>query len=123
MADTKPEEIHTNFAERFNGGDLEGLVSLYEEDAAFVPEPGQVLVGREAIRESLMGFLSLKGKIDLKTRYAVRAGDIALLSCEWEMRGTGADGEPVKLNGQTSEVARRQEDGRWLYVVDSPFGG
>jgi hypothetical protein len=29
----------------------------------------------------------------------------------------------VSLAGQTSDVARRQADGRWLIMIDNPFGG
>lgn len=25
--------------------------------------------------------------------------------------------------GRTADVLRRQSDGRWLHVIDSPFGG
>jgi uncharacterized protein (TIGR02246 family) len=123
MTETNPEEIHRLFEEYFNSGDLNSLVDLYEDDAAFVPEPGQVLTGKDAIREALQGFLSLNGKMQLKTRYAVRSGEIALLSGEWQLSGgKGQDGQPVEMSGKTAEVARRQADGRWLYVADHPFG-
>ena len=43
--------------ERFNAGDIDGLVALYEEDAIFVPEPGgKPLVGRDAIRDFAVNF-------------------------------------------------------------------
>ena len=37
----------------------------------------------------------------------VRSGDVALLSAEWHLRGTGPDGAPVKMGGKTNEVVRR----------------
>jgi ketosteroid isomerase-like protein len=36
--------------------------------------------------------------------------------------GTGPDGKPVKIEGQSAEVARRQPDGTWLFVIDNPHG-
>ena len=29
--------------------------------------------------------------------------------------------DEVELSGITAEVARRQPDGRWLYVIDNPY--
>jgi ketosteroid isomerase-like protein len=34
MAATTPEQIHRVFEDRFNAGDLDGLMELYEPDAA-----------------------------------------------------------------------------------------
>lgn len=122
MSERQPEEIHRLFEEYFNAADLDSLVGLYEENAAFVPQPGQVLTGKESLRQALEGFLAVKGRIELTTQYVVRAGDIALLSCVWSLTGTGADGQAVQMGGKTAEVARRQADGSWLYVADHPFG-
>ena len=52
----------------------------------------------------------------------VLVDDIALLSNEYTLEGTGEDGKPFTLTGKTSEVVRRQPDGRWLYIIDHPSG-
>jgi ketosteroid isomerase-like protein len=57
------------------------------------------------------------------TRHGVVAGDIALASASWEIRGTGPDGDPVEVPGASADLLRRHGDGRWLLVVDHPFGG
>ena len=41
------------FVGRFQRRDVDGLLELYEPEAAFVPQPGQVLTGIAAIREAL----------------------------------------------------------------------
>lgn len=122
MNDHKPEEVHTLFAKYFNSADIEALVGLYEEDASLAPQPGQVVKGKEAIRQALLGFLALKGRMEIKTRYVMQSGEIALLSAEWHLTGTDAAGEALEMGSKTAEVARRQSDGRWLYVADHPFG-
>jgi ketosteroid isomerase-like protein len=38
------------------------------------------------------------------------------------LEGTGADGKPMKIEGQSAEVARRQPDRTWLFVIDNPYG-
>ncbi|WP_233531607.1 YybH family protein [Paenibacillus alkalitolerans] len=35
---------------------------------------------------------------------------------------TDADGNPIQLQGHTSEIVRKQPDGSWKYIVDHPFG-
>lgn len=122
MAESKLEDMHQIFTNHFNAGNLDALVELYEEEAAFVPQPGQVVTGKNAIREALQGFLSLNGTMTLKMLYAIRSGDLALLSGEWHLTGSGPEGEPIEMEGKTAEVVRRQHDGRWLYVADHPFG-
>jgi ketosteroid isomerase-like protein len=36
---------------------------------------------------------------------------------------TGADGKPIEMRGKSIEVAKRQSDGGWRFVIDSPCGG
>lgn len=45
-----PEDLARLVVERVNGGDAEGLAELYEPDAVLGFPPGDVTVGREAIR-------------------------------------------------------------------------
>ena len=30
--------------------------------------------------------------------------------------------KPVQMEGATSDVLRKQPDGRWLFVIDNPWG-
>jgi len=115
--------IYAEFAQCFNSGDMEGLLGLYETDAVFVRGPGDHVSGRAAIRDALQEFLDTGGQISFRTRHAVQHGDIALLSNEYTLKWIDADGEPFTLYGKTSEVLRRQSDGRWLYIIDHPAGG
>jgi uncharacterized protein (TIGR02246 family) len=122
MAGNTPEDVHRLFATAFNAGDLAALMALYESDARLAPQPGQVVVGHEAIRNALQGFLALQGQIHLETRYAIEAGDLALLRAKWHLTGTGPDGTPIEMQGNSTEVVRRQGDGSWRYIIDHPFG-
>lgn len=109
----------------FNVGDLDTLMTMYEENAVIVPGPGAPAVaGHDAIRQALVAFLELGGTIRFTPRFWLVAGDIALGSCSHVMDGGQApDGTPIDLRGVTTEVARRQPDGSWKYVIDHPFGG
>ena len=117
----KPEDCDLLLAEAMNKGDLEAAVALYEPEASFVQE-GKVVSGKAAIREIMQGFLAIKPQLKLEVT-AAQSGDIALLNSKWSITGTDAEGKPVSMSGAGAEVVRRQADGTWLFVVDSPNGG
>jgi uncharacterized protein (TIGR02246 family) len=120
----QPQDLHTEFANALNAGNLDALVSLYEDDASLIAGPTGVAQGVAAIREALSEFLAMKPHIDLHTVSVLQgASDLALLEGRWTLRGTGADGSPVAMAGATREVARRHADGTWLYVLDDPGTG
>jgi len=64
----------------------------------------------------------MKPTIQLTTRRVVQAGDTALLGADWRFHGTAADGSDVATSGTSIEVARRQPDGNWRYLIDLPYG-
>jgi uncharacterized protein (TIGR02246 family) len=122
MPATTPEQIHRLFEDLFNAGDIDGLMELYESDAALIAQPGSVAQGSEQVRAALQSFLALKARITLGTKLVVTVGDLAYLSNTWSLRGTGPDGDPVALGATTAEVARRQANGTWRYVIDNAWG-
>ena len=121
MPAKNPVELDQLFGEALNSGNIESLVALYEPDASFNPEPGQEIHGREAIREALEGFLAMTPRITLDTKVLAQTDDVALCTANWHLTGTGPEG-PVDMNGQSVEVARKQSDGSWLFIMDNPFG-
>ena len=121
MTARRPEEVDQLFVQAFSAGDLEALVALYEPAAALMPQPGQVVTGREAIREALQGFLTLCGEFRVEAKSVVETGDLALVRSNWSLVGTAPGGCLVNLSGRGSEVVRRQPDGSWLYIIDTPF--
>jgi uncharacterized protein (TIGR02246 family) len=118
----RPEEVHTLFAEYFSAGDMDGVISLYERDAALMPQPGQTVHGVQAIREGLSAFMALKEEFEMLPVKAIQTNDLAILFSKWTLKGTGPDGNPVELRGHTSDVVRRQPDGTWLIAIDNPYG-
>ena len=109
-------DIHPAVEAAVNNQDLDGLMALYAPDASMVLPDGSTVTGTEAIREQWGGFLEMKGRMTLRSRYAVEAGDLAILSNEW----TYTAGDQT-MSAVTAEVARRQPEGGWLYVIDHPF--
>ena len=123
MPATEPEQLHRLFEQAFNAADLDSLMALYEPDATLVPQPGTVVEGVDAIRDSLRWFLDRNGRITVDTKLVLRVGELAYLSNRWMLTGgTMPDGSPAELAATTAEVARRQPDGTWLYVIDNAWG-
>lgn len=116
------DRLHRQFEDAFNTGDLDALVALFEDDAVLIPQPGTVVRGKDQIGPALQHFLDLGGPIALATQVVVEVGDLAYLSNRWSLTGTDADGNPIDIGAVTSEVARRQPDGTWLYVIDNAWG-
>ena len=121
MPATSPEQMHREFETAFNAGDLDALLALYEPGAALIPQPGVLVYGFDQIGPALQQFLDIGATIALDTKKVVTVGDLAYLSNRWSLTGTGPDG-PIEMGAVTAEVARRQDDGTWLYVIDNAVG-
>ncbi len=122
MTARNPQDLDRLFSEALNAGDIDSLVGLYEPQATLTPEPGKVVVGTSAIREALSAFLAGKPRITLTNKVLAQTGDIALVTARWQLSGTGPDGKPVTMSGHSAEVCRRQPNGHWLFVIDTPWG-
>ena len=59
---TGPAGIVRQLITAINGGDVEGALALYEQDAVLVVQPGQVARGAAQLREALRGFVALKSQ-------------------------------------------------------------
>ena len=111
-----PQELERQLVVRENAGDVSGMTALFEPDAVIELNDGlnngQLLRGREAIHAFFtklqttgLGPEGRRFKLG-KQRPALIRGDLALTSTH-------------SLDGDiTSEVARRQDDGTWLWVID-----
>jgi len=117
-----PEQVLKAIVDGINAGNLDVLLSLYEPEAAFAPQPGSLAHGLAGIRESLAAFIAMKGTLDLQVTRVLEAGGLALVAGVWSFNGTGPDGAPVKLTGHNADVLRRQGDGSWRFVIDNPWG-
>jgi ketosteroid isomerase-like protein len=117
-----PRQFDEQFEQRFNAGDADGLLDLYEIGATLLPQPGSPTTDRDGLREALGAFLALKGQISLHTEGVVEAAGLAVVYSTWSLTGgTDPDGNPVEVGGRSTVVLRRQPDGAWLGVVDDPY--
>jgi uncharacterized protein (TIGR02246 family) len=117
-----PADVIDAVAAGLGAGDIERVISLYEPDATFAPQPGQSIHGREAIREALAAFVALKPRMTGEIEKVLIAGDTALVRNRWALRGRQPDGTAVEMGGTSADVLRRGDDGLWRILIDDPWG-
>ncbi|MFD1986910.1 YybH family protein [Mesorhizobium newzealandense] len=102
-----PQQLEPLLVSRQHAGDVDGMMALFEPDAVIDCGGGNLLRGREAIRGHYVEIVASGRKFAMgEQRPALICGDLALTSTRLP------DGDV------TSEVARRQDDGSWLWVID-----
>jgi ketosteroid isomerase-like protein len=100
----EPTEIVRQVSERWNAGDIEGLLELYAEDIAVKtgehwPEQGPVQ-GKAAFRESIDQWLSAWESVTIETDHVVAYGDRVVAVGAWKSTGrlSGVEGDlPIHI--------------------------
>lgn len=118
---TTPQDFLSTYFARFNGGELDGTTSLYEQTGVLVAQPSMVAEGTAAVREALAHFFAMRPQLTVNANRIIVAGDIALSLTQWTLEGESADG-PVRMTGTATDVLRRQPSGGWSVAIDNPWG-
>ncbi len=108
-----PEDISRLFIAFVQAGDFAGLATLYEDDSVLALPPGNITAGSQAIAAVFAELFGGRQGFDAtgsEQLPVLRSGDLALTSTRLP------DGRV------TTEVARRQADGSWRWVIDQPNG-
>src|SRR5688500_17638473 len=101
-----PQDLERLLIQRQHAGDVDGMIALFEADAVIDCGGGRFVRGHAAIRAFYVETCASGRKFAVgEQRPALICGDLALTSTRLP------DGDI------TSEVARRQPDGSWLWVI------
>jgi uncharacterized protein (TIGR02246 family) len=122
MKTSDPLDVITQLVTAMNAQDLESAMTLFEPGASFVMRPGVVVNGAPGIRQALEGFMALKPTLTIEAQQLVQAGDVAQYCARWNLKGIDPTGSVVQLGGRSSSILRRQSNGRWLFLIDNPWG-
>jgi uncharacterized protein (TIGR02246 family) len=113
-----PADVMQAWGDAFHARDLDAMMGLFEPKAVWVSQDGDVASGVDEIRKVFSGFMASDATFETERCQVVETDGIALLSAAWTLRGPDSE-----VSGRTADVLRRQPDGQWLYLIDSPFGG
>ncbi len=107
-----PQELEPSLIARAHAADVEGMVALYEPNAVVAIGEGKFARGVDEINKYFTDLLAAGFVFHAGEQHpAIRNGQLALTSSRYP-------------NGTfSSEVARRQEDGTWLWIIDYPTIG
>ena len=117
-AASQPAQVLLLACAALTAGDLEAAVALYEADAVLSWGPDRAAVGQAAIRGVLAEAMNMRLPLRGRAGNVLVAGNLALITGERFMRGTGPDGTAIALAGPATLIVRRQADGTWLTVAD-----
>ena len=100
-----PEEICSLFKRYMAEGDLESLLNIYDAEAVFLNESGEVKKGKKEIKEQLAPMAAAKATSDFYIKQVIRSGEIALMHTKWKVSWHQS------RSVYAIEVARRPPDG------------
>ena len=102
-----PQELERLLVARQRAGDVAGMLALYESDAVIDCGEPPLLRGMDAIRRYFEAAVASGRQFESGVQSpALVCGDLALTSTR------------LPDGSVTAEVARRQPDGTWLWVID-----
>lgn len=119
MLAASPEQAVELLDQAFNAGDLEAVLTFYENAAVVVTEPGKVARGADELREFFSAAMrSGASAKQLKTN-VLEVDGVALFLSRWTLSMRGQD--PARSFVATT-VFRQQADGNWKVLIDNSLG-
>ena len=115
MPARSPEEICSLFRQYMAAGDIESLLSIYDPEVAFLSQSREVRNGKQELRKELAPLAAAKANFNFDITQVVQSGDIALMHTKWEVSF------PQQMSVYAIEVARRQPDGTWCWLIGDPY--
>ncbi len=106
----------------FHTGDIDGVMASYEDKTTVVFEPESPVSDPAIVREMFQELFKLNPQFDYGGHEVFVTNDIAVHIAPWTMKGKAPDGAKIEQSGLSVAVLRRQQDGRWLMVIDNPHG-
>jgi ketosteroid isomerase-like protein len=76
---------------------------------------GEGKTGEAGLRQELAPLVAQKARFAVTIKQVIQAGDIALMHTAWQVSS------PQPMAVYAIEVARRQPDGTWRWLIGDPF--
>lgn len=115
MPARNPEEICRLFKQYMAAGDIESLRTIYDTEVTFLNESQEKKRGWQELKDELAPFAAAKTIFEYESKQIIQSGDIALMHTRWKVLS------PQPMSLYAIEVARRQADGTWRWLIGDPF--
>ena len=115
MPAMSPEDICRLFQQFMAEGDIDSVLNVYDPEAVFLNQSGEVTKGRQGLRLELAPLAAMKARFHFDIKQVIQTGDIALMHTEWKVS------VPQPMTVYAIEVARRQPDGTWCWLIGDPY--
>lgn len=111
-----------NMTKAFENKDIDAVMACYEPKAVVVFEPESPISNKAILRKMFTG-MSMANPIFTYSGHEVFiTGNIATHIAPWSMIAKTPDGKEIKQSGLSIAVLRKQDNGKWLMILDNPHG-
>jgi ketosteroid isomerase-like protein len=119
-----PAETMSAIRDMWQCGRLAEAASHFAENGVLLVEPDRQAVARSAISDGLGELARRLRYLVIDDRLVIQRGNIALHHARWTARYL-IDGVPSteEVGGVTADLLTLHPDGRWLAVINNPWGG
>ncbi|WP_188112251.1 DUF4440 domain-containing protein [Aquimarina sp. RZ0] len=108
--------------EAFQNKDIDAVMACYEPKATVVFEPESPISDENVLKEMFTGMSMVNPIFTYSGHEVFITGNIATHIAPWKMTGKAPDETVIKQSGLSIAVLRKQEDGKWLMILDNPYG-
>jgi ketosteroid isomerase-like protein len=120
MIADSPEHAVELLDRAFAQGELDAVLSFYEDAAVVITEPGKAARGTEELRNFFAWAMQSGSWAEQLRTQVIEADGVALFLSRWTLHSKGADVTARTFIATT--VFRKQPDGGWKALIDNPFG-
>jgi ketosteroid isomerase-like protein len=113
-----PNDVLPEIVKLVYAGAMDEAMDLYAEDCIMIEKPDVVLRGKSQIRNSLQTMVSSGSVLSVCMHNSIIVGDIAYSISQWKITKNGV----TTATGQATDLLRKTPDGKWLMLLDNPFG-
>lgn len=122
MTIESPEQAVKTVDRAFNDGNIEAVLSFYEDNAVVLTEPGKLARGQRELRGFFETVLASKVSARQLKTHVLEAEGIALFISRWTLVTSGSNEEPQARIFVATTMLRKQSDGKWKALIDNSFG-
>ena len=119
---TNPDEAEEYFMDCIREGNLKNAMSCFDQEAVYMDKDGNAISGLDNIEKVMANLCKMKPDIKIYKHKNIPVGnDLMYRLDKWTLTATDPQGNPIKMQGASANIMRKNADGVWLWLVDNPF--